>query len=83
MSEREPRHVQIRDVPADAVDMLQARAGKAGMSLTSYLRNALVDMASRPSMEEWAEEATDRDWGVDRDTIRDALDDLRREADHR
>jgi hypothetical protein len=82
MSDRELKHVQIRDVPADAVDVLQARAGHAGMSLTAYLRNALVDMASRPSMDEWVEEATDRAWGVDRGTIRDALEDLR-EAERR
>lgn len=83
MSEHATKPVQIRDVPADVVDTLQARAGKAGMSLTAYLRNLLTDVARRPSMEEWVESATDRDWGADREAIRQAREDLRHELESR
>ncbi|GAA0592761.1 hypothetical protein GCM10010174_04830 [Kutzneria viridogrisea] len=63
------RNVQIRDVPAEVVDELQARAAAAGLSLTSYLRNHLVAMVSKPTMAQLFARSQDRDWGVDRETI--------------
>ncbi|NUT50218.1 MAG: hypothetical protein HOV94_23335 [Saccharothrix sp.] len=79
MSERDPEPVHIRDVPADVVDALKARAEARGMSLTAYLRNHLVDLAGRPTMEEWVEDATSRDWGVDDETIQRTLREIREE----
>ncbi|WP_156213708.1 hypothetical protein, partial [Lentzea aerocolonigenes] len=63
------RAVQIREVPGDVVDILQARAAKSGLSLTTYLRNHLVELARKPSMAELYERSSRRDWGVDRSTI--------------
>ncbi|GAA3659951.1 hypothetical protein GCM10022267_52570 [Lentzea roselyniae] len=71
------RAVQIREVPGDVVDVLQARAAKAGLSLTTYLRNHLVELARKPTMTELYERSRRRDWGVDRATIVSAVRDLR------
>lgn len=71
------RAVQIREVPGDVVDILQARASKAGLSLTTYLRNHLVELARKPSMTELYERSRRRDWGVDRATIVGIVRDLR------
>ncbi|GAB2965612.1 hypothetical protein GCM10027184_12250 [Saccharothrix stipae] len=79
MSERDTKPVHIRNVPADVVDVLQTRAGARGMSLTAYLRNHLVDMAARPTMEEWIQAATDRDWGVTSETIQRTITEIREE----
>ncbi|XVS61397.1 FitA-like ribbon-helix-helix domain-containing protein [Actinosynnema sp. CA-299493] len=79
MSERDTKPVHVRDVPAEVVDILQARAGARGMSLTAYLRNHLVEMANRPTMEEWTQAATDRGWGVDGETIQRTIREIREE----
>jgi len=71
------RAVQIREVPGDVVDILQARATRAGVSLTTYLRNHLVEMARKPTMTELYERSRRRDWGVDRASIVDTIRDLR------
>lgn len=52
MSERRTKPVHIRDVPADVVDILQARANAEGISLTVYLRNMFIEMARQPTMSE-------------------------------
>ncbi|MEU4743787.1 hypothetical protein AB0G02_25440 [Actinosynnema sp. NPDC023658] len=83
MSERGTKPVHVRDVPADVVDILQARARARGMSLTAYLRNYLVDMAAKPTMEEWMGAATDRDWGVDGGIIRRTIREIREEGDEK
>lgn len=75
------RAVQIREVPGDVVDILQARAAKAGLSLTTYLRNHLVELARKPSMTELYERSRRRDWGVDRATIVDVVRDLREDGE--
>ena len=75
------RAVQIREVPGDVVDILQARAAKAGLSLTTYLRNHLVELARKPSMAELHERSRRRDWGVDRDTIVSVVRDLREDGE--
>ena len=71
------RAVQIREVPGDVVDILQERAAKAGLSLTTYLRNHLVEIARKPSMAELYERSRKRDWGVDREAIVSVVRDLR------
>jgi hypothetical protein len=52
MSERDTKPVHVRDVPADVVEILQARASAEGMSLTAYLRNRFIEMARQPTMAE-------------------------------
>ncbi|MEU6151731.1 hypothetical protein ABZ816_17210 [Actinosynnema sp. NPDC047251] len=81
--ERETKPVHIRDVPVDVIEVLQRRAGRAGMSLTSYLRHTFAEMAARPTMEEWVERATDRSWGVRREAILDAVREIRAGVDEK
>jgi hypothetical protein len=42
--------IQIRDVPAEDVEALRARAASRRMSLSSYLRELIHDDTSRPAM---------------------------------
>jgi plasmid stability protein len=44
--------IQIRHVPADVHRKLQARAARAGMTLSDYLRTELERTAERLSVEE-------------------------------
>jgi len=44
--------VQVRDVPAEAVETLKARAARKGQSLTAYLRELIVEEASLPELDE-------------------------------
>ncbi|MBB5954228.1 plasmid stability protein [Saccharothrix tamanrassetensis] len=81
--ERTTKPVHVRDVPEEVVAVLQARANAHGMSLTAYLRNMFVEAANKPSMAEWIESATDRDWGVDREVLDQAFREAREEADAR
>ncbi|XVV06806.1 hypothetical protein ACQPW3_16040 [Actinosynnema sp. CA-248983] len=52
MSDAATKPVQIRDVPVEVIETLQARASAEGLSLTTYLRRILVEMASTPTMAE-------------------------------
>lgn len=45
------RTITIRDVPAETRDELAARAALTGCSLQEYLRNQLIELASRPDPE--------------------------------
>ena len=54
-------NVQIRDVDADVVNILKKRADRKGISFSSYLREALEKVASRPSLEEKLEELSQRE----------------------
>lgn len=54
-------NVQIRDVDADVVNILKKRADRKGTSLSSYLRETLEKVASRPSLEEKLEELSQRE----------------------
>ncbi len=42
--------IQVRDVPAEDVEILRARAASRNMSLSSYLRELIHDDTSRPAM---------------------------------
>lgn len=49
------RHVcsiTVRDVPTEVRDELAARAARAGRSLQEHLRTELIELASKPSVEE-------------------------------
>lgn len=54
-------NVQIRDVDADVVNILKKRADRKGVSFSSYLRETLEKVASRPSLEEKLEELSQRE----------------------
>lgn len=44
--------ITVRNVPDDARDELAARAARSGRSLQEYLRQTLVDLASKPDVDE-------------------------------
>ncbi|MBB4934662.1 plasmid stability protein [Lipingzhangella halophila] len=44
--------VQVRDVPAEVVETLKARAARRGLSLAAYLRELIVEEASLPAVDE-------------------------------
>lgn len=46
--------ITVRDVPDRARDELAARAARSGRSLQEYLRQELIDLASRPDPGELA-----------------------------
>jgi hypothetical protein len=77
MSERDTKPVHVRDVPADVVDTLQARASAEGMSLTAYLRNMFVEVASRPTMAEVYQRSWPRPWDVDGESLQRAVREAR------
>lgn len=43
----------IRDVPDSTHAELSARAARSGRSLQEYVRIALIDLADRPTAEDW------------------------------
>jgi plasmid stability protein len=45
--------IQIRNVPDQLHRTLKARAAKAGMSLSDFLRRELEHTAALPTMDEW------------------------------
>jgi plasmid stability protein len=49
------RTIQIRNVPDDVRRTLEERAAREGMSLSDYLLRDLVELASRPALEEIVE----------------------------
>lgn len=61
MTSPKTTNVQIRDVNTDVVDILKMRADRKGTSLSSYLRETLEKVASRPSLEEKLEELSQRE----------------------
>ncbi|MGH3438966.1 MAG: FitA-like ribbon-helix-helix domain-containing protein [Sciscionella sp.] len=61
--------IQIRDVDDATYTTLRTRAARENMSLTAYVRNELAKLASGPTMAEWVERVTNRDWGVSGELI--------------
>jgi antitoxin FitA len=51
-----PKMIQIRNVPDDLHRRLKARAAYAGMTLSDYLRREMLNLATKPTMQEWATE---------------------------
>jgi plasmid stability protein len=51
------KNVQIRGVSDETLAVLKTRAAQEGMSLSTYLRTQLDQMASRPTMAELLIEA--------------------------
>jgi plasmid stability protein len=50
-----PKTIQIRGVPDRLHRKLKTRAAREGMSLSSYVRRELQQIAQRPTMREWLE----------------------------
>jgi hypothetical protein len=48
-----PKSIQIRDVSDSTHATLSARARRAGLSLSAYLKREADEMAARPSLDEW------------------------------
>jgi hypothetical protein len=48
-----PKAIQLRDVPDDVHAVMRVRAAAAGMSMSEYLLGELVELASRPTLDEW------------------------------
>jgi plasmid stability protein len=44
--------IQIREIPEGAYEVIRKRARAAGRSIQSYMRDWVVDFASRPTTEE-------------------------------
>jgi plasmid stability protein len=44
--------IQIREIPEDAYEVIRKRARAEGRSIQSYMREWVVDFASRPTTEE-------------------------------
>jgi plasmid stability protein len=52
--------ITVRDVPDTARDELAARAARSGRSLQEYLRQELIDLASRPDPDALARRVAER-----------------------
>lgn len=52
--------ITVRDVPLGARDELAARAARSGRSLQEYLRQQLIDLASRPDPDALARRIAER-----------------------
>lgn len=52
--------ITVRDVPNSARDELASRAARSGRSLQEYLRQELIDLASRPDPDALARRITER-----------------------
>lgn len=44
--------IQVREVPEDAYEVIRKRARASGRSIQSYMRDIVMDLASRPTTEE-------------------------------
>ena len=47
-----PTSITVRNIPDEVRDELAARAARAGRSLQEHLRGELIEMASRPTLDE-------------------------------
>jgi plasmid stability protein len=45
--------IQVRNVPERVYCVLRARAARAGMSLSDFIKRQLAWSAERPTMQEW------------------------------
>lgn len=44
--------IQVREIPDDAYEVIRKRARAAGQSIQAYMRDAVLELASRPTTEE-------------------------------
>ncbi len=52
--------IQIRNIPDDVIRTLKVRAAKSGQSLQEYMREHLIEDASKPTVRELMEEVRSR-----------------------
>jgi hypothetical protein len=52
--------ITIRDLPDSVRDALRSRAKLAGKSLQAYLREELVRLAARPTLDRWLQQVRER-----------------------
>jgi len=57
--------ITVRNVPPAVRDELAARAARRGRSLQEHLRAELIDLASRPSVEDLLARARERALSID------------------
>ena len=72
-----PKTVQIRDIDDDVYAALQRRAAASGMSVPELLRREANRLAREPSLEEWLERTRRRSSEISRESILQALDEMR------
>ncbi|MDS1270046.1 hypothetical protein RIF23_07040 [Lipingzhangella sp. LS1_29] len=71
--------VQVRDVPAEAVETLKARAARRGLPLAAYLRELILEEASLPAVDEvMARLAEDEPVNYTTEDLQDFMTDGRR-----
>jgi plasmid stability protein len=78
--DRMSKMVQIRNVPDDLHRELKARAAYAGMTLSDYLRREMLNLAAKPTMQEWAAEVRELE---PVESSKSAAEILREERDRR
>lgn len=70
--------IQIRELPEEAYETIRRRARAAGQSIQGYMRDQIVELASRRTKEEaWA--AVEAAWAADDSpgsTLEQIVDDL-------
>lgn len=75
------RMIQVRNVPEGVHRTLKARAALAGMSLSDYIKQQLIESASLPTIAELDARARKRaaeyGGGVDAQSIVDAIREVR------
>jgi hypothetical protein len=67
------RTLQVRDVPDDVHTALRTRAAAAGMSLSDYVLQQLVEVASRPPVSDVLRRAGERPGGASTADIVEAV----------
>lgn len=73
--------IQIRNVPDDVHRQLKVRAAATGRSLSDYLLDELLDLATRPTLAEWAAEVEKLDLRTSGLSAADILAEERRRDD--
>lgn len=74
-------NIQIKNVPAETHAVLTRRAAAAHQSLQEYLWTMLVEVAARPTVEEWLDEA--RRTATSNITMQEIVDLIRADRDSR
>lgn len=83
MLRRMSKVIQIRGVPDDVHERLVTRAGRAGVSLSEYLRRELLWLASRATMSEFLAQLNQDSPVLGGPPTSQLIDEVRREADAR
>ena len=66
--------IQVRDVPEDLHREIKARAAAAGVSLSEYVRNLMVEHVRRPTMEQALRRIAKREpWAVEGESFTETV----------